>query len=154
MRKKIGKRIGPVPITLVAVFALAAFISAGLLLTLGGAQAHVDATRTRSLPSRSMSARPMEIAATAPLCGTCRQRIPPPSVISRSHACLMLVPPDGDTDPDDPNRSIIYRRHIDNVADQAPEDLLLFEADATGGGEFASMQAARNDDDGDTRATT
>ena len=32
MRKKIGKRIGPVPIALVAVFALAAFISAGLLL--------------------------------------------------------------------------------------------------------------------------
>ena len=31
MRKKIGKRIGPVPITLVAVFALAAFISVGLL---------------------------------------------------------------------------------------------------------------------------
>ena len=31
MRKKIGKRIGPVPIALVAVFALAAFISAGLL---------------------------------------------------------------------------------------------------------------------------
>ena len=33
MRKKIGKRIGPVPIALVAVFALAAFLSAGLLLT-------------------------------------------------------------------------------------------------------------------------
>ena len=32
MRKKIGKRIGPVPIALVAVFALAAFISAGLLV--------------------------------------------------------------------------------------------------------------------------
>ena len=31
MRKKIGKRIGPVPITLVAVFALAALLSAGLL---------------------------------------------------------------------------------------------------------------------------
>ena len=30
MRKKIGKRIGPVPIALVAVFALAAFISVGL----------------------------------------------------------------------------------------------------------------------------
>ena len=33
MRKKIGKRIGPVPIALVAVLALAAFLSAGLLLT-------------------------------------------------------------------------------------------------------------------------
>ena len=33
MRTKIGKRIGPVPIALVAVFALAAFLSAGLLLT-------------------------------------------------------------------------------------------------------------------------
>ena len=32
MRRKIGKRIGPVPIALVAVLALAAFISAGLLL--------------------------------------------------------------------------------------------------------------------------
>ena len=36
MRKKIGKRIGPVPIALVAVLALAAFISAGLLLTVNG----------------------------------------------------------------------------------------------------------------------
>ena len=36
MRKKIGKRIGPVPITLVAVFTLAAFISVGLLITLNG----------------------------------------------------------------------------------------------------------------------
>ena len=35
MRKKIGKRIGPVPITL-AVFALAAVLSVGLLLTLSG----------------------------------------------------------------------------------------------------------------------
>lgn len=35
MRTKNGKRIGPVPITLVAVFALAAFLSAGLLLTTG-----------------------------------------------------------------------------------------------------------------------
>ena len=32
MRKKIGKRIGPVPIAVVAVFALAAFISAGFWL--------------------------------------------------------------------------------------------------------------------------
>ena len=32
MRKKIGKRIGPVPIALVAVLALAAFISAGFWL--------------------------------------------------------------------------------------------------------------------------
>ena len=32
MRTKIGKRIGPVPIALVAVLALAALISAGLLL--------------------------------------------------------------------------------------------------------------------------
>ena len=36
MRTKNGKRIGPVPITLVAVFALAAFLSAGLLLTVNG----------------------------------------------------------------------------------------------------------------------
>ena len=39
MRKKIGKRIGPVPIALVAVFALAAFISAGVWLVPQGAQA-------------------------------------------------------------------------------------------------------------------
>ena len=39
MRKKIGKRIGPVPIALVAVLALAAFISAGLWLAPNGAQA-------------------------------------------------------------------------------------------------------------------
>ena len=32
MRTKIGKRIGPVPIALVAVLALAAFVSAGLWL--------------------------------------------------------------------------------------------------------------------------
>jgi hypothetical protein len=38
MRKKIGKRIGPVPITLVAVFALAAFISAGFWLVPNGGQ--------------------------------------------------------------------------------------------------------------------
>ena len=38
MRTKNGKRIGPVPITLVAVFALAAFLSAGLLLAPNGAQ--------------------------------------------------------------------------------------------------------------------
>ena len=38
MRKKIGKRIGPVPIALVAVLALAAFISAGLLLAVNGQQ--------------------------------------------------------------------------------------------------------------------
>ena len=35
MRKKIGKRIGPVPIALVAVFALAAFAAIGLLATTG-----------------------------------------------------------------------------------------------------------------------
>ena len=35
MRTKNGKRIGPVPIALVAVFALAAFLSVGLLLTTG-----------------------------------------------------------------------------------------------------------------------
>ena len=34
MRKKIGNRIGPVPIALVAVLALAALLSAGLLFTL------------------------------------------------------------------------------------------------------------------------
>ena len=39
MRTKIGKRIGPVPIALVAVFALAAFISAGVWLVPNGAQA-------------------------------------------------------------------------------------------------------------------
>ena len=33
MRKQIGKRIGPVPIALVAVFVLAAFVSVGLLFT-------------------------------------------------------------------------------------------------------------------------
>ena len=38
MRKKIGKRIGPVPIALVAVLALAAFISAGLWLAPSGGQ--------------------------------------------------------------------------------------------------------------------
>ena len=49
MRKKIGKRIGPVPITLVSVFALAAFISVGLLLAVNSgqmvaAQASADCT--------------------------------------------------------------------------------------------------------------
>ena len=38
MRTKNGKWIGPVPITLVAVFALAAFISVGLLLAVPGGQ--------------------------------------------------------------------------------------------------------------------
>ena len=38
MRTKIGKRIGPVPIAAVAALALAAFLSAGLLLAPGSAQ--------------------------------------------------------------------------------------------------------------------
>ena len=38
MRTKNGKRIGPVPIALVAVLALAAFVSAGLLLAVNGQQ--------------------------------------------------------------------------------------------------------------------
>ena len=42
MRKKIGKRIGPVPIALVAVLALAAFISAGLLAGAGQRLRPVD----------------------------------------------------------------------------------------------------------------
>ena len=44
MRKKIGKRIGTVPITLVAVVALAAFISAGVWLVPNGAQAQDNPT--------------------------------------------------------------------------------------------------------------
>ena len=52
MRTKIYKRIGPVPITLVAVFALAAFLSAGLLLTTGSVQTaeaqSADCTRNAS----------------------------------------------------------------------------------------------------------
>ena len=53
MRKKIGKRIGPVPITLVAVFALAAFLSAGLWLTTNN-----GVTQAQGLP--------MEIVPPAP----------------------------------------------------------------------------------------
>ena len=49
MRKKIGKRIGPVPIALVAVLALAAFISAGLLLAPSG----VEVTEAQGLPEGS-----------------------------------------------------------------------------------------------------
>ena len=45
MRKKIGKRIGPVPITLAAVLALAAALSVGLLLTL-----NVNLTHAQGLP--------------------------------------------------------------------------------------------------------
>ena len=45
MRKKIGKRIGPVPITLVAVFALAAFLSVGLLVTNVSAQGKLPRRR-------------------------------------------------------------------------------------------------------------
>ena len=45
MRKKIGKRIGPVPIALVAVFALAAFISAGFWLAPNSAQAQDGSQR-------------------------------------------------------------------------------------------------------------
>lgn len=47
MRTKIGKRIGPVPIALVAVLALAAFLSAGLLLVPGSG----DVTQAQGLPS-------------------------------------------------------------------------------------------------------
>ena len=47
MREKIGKRIGPVPITLVAVFALAAFLSAGFLLAPNSAQAQEGSHRVK-----------------------------------------------------------------------------------------------------------
>ena len=46
MRKKIGKRIGPVPIALVAVLALAAFISAGFWLV----PSNGDVTNAQGLP--------------------------------------------------------------------------------------------------------
>ena len=46
MRKKIGKRIGPVPIALVAVLALAAFISAGCWLV-NSLTAHSQGRRKR-----------------------------------------------------------------------------------------------------------
>ena len=49
MRTKNGKRIGPVPIALVAVLALAAFISAGLWLVPSG----TDVTEAQSLPGAS-----------------------------------------------------------------------------------------------------
>ena len=48
MRKKIGKRIGPVPIALVAVLALAAFISAGLWLVPNGQYVEAQDFRSRS----------------------------------------------------------------------------------------------------------
>ena len=46
MRTKIGKRIGPVPIAVVAALALAAFISAGLWLVPGGQTAEAQSTCT------------------------------------------------------------------------------------------------------------
>ena len=46
MRTKIGKRIGPVPIALVAVLALAAFISAGFWLV----PSDDDVTHAQGLP--------------------------------------------------------------------------------------------------------
>ena len=49
MRTKIGKRIGPVPITLVAVLALAAFISVGLLL----AFTNGNVTQAQGLPAQT-----------------------------------------------------------------------------------------------------
>jgi hypothetical protein len=49
MRKKIGKRIGPVPIALVAVFALAAFISAGFWLVPNSAHAQSARASATSL---------------------------------------------------------------------------------------------------------
>ena len=60
MRKKIGKRIGPVPITLVAVFALAALISTGLLFAVNGAQTAEaqDASCTIGLADNSADPQP------------------------------------------------------------------------------------------------
>ena len=49
MRTKIGKRIGPVPIALVAVFALAAFISAGVWLVPSSGQM-VEAQSAAGIP--------------------------------------------------------------------------------------------------------
>ena len=49
MRTKIGKRIGPVPIALVAVLALAAFISAGFWLV----PSDDDVTHAQGLPQQA-----------------------------------------------------------------------------------------------------
>ena len=46
MRTKNGKRIGPVPIAVVAVFALAALLSAGLLILIPGSTQAQTATAT------------------------------------------------------------------------------------------------------------
>ena len=53
MRKKNVKRIGPVPITLVAVFALAAVMSVGLWLTANG-----DAVQAQGMPGGTLSPDP------------------------------------------------------------------------------------------------
>ena len=54
MRKKIGKRIGPVPIALVAVLAVAAFISAGFWLVPTNSQS----AEAQGLPNNGTSTKP------------------------------------------------------------------------------------------------
>ena len=120
MRKKIGKRIGPVPIALVAVFALAAFLSVGLLLTLNG-----NVTQAQGLPGTANDGD----ATTAPCVVADSGSLP--SMTIDGPGCTTS----GDTiDVTFQNTAVRTQ--------QESGDLLLFVY-ATGGGEFASMQAAK-----------
>ena len=61
MRTKNGKRIGPVPIALVAVFALAAFISAGLLIAVSVGQTAEAQSSSCTVDSLGMSANSVDV---------------------------------------------------------------------------------------------
>ena len=117
MRKKIGKRIGPVPITL-AVFALAAFLSVGLLLTLNG-----NVTQAQGLPGEANDGD----ATTAPCV-----------VASADADSVTAVTIDG---PGCTTSGDTIDVTFQNTS--TDDDLILFVY-ATGGGEFASMQAAKS----------
>ena len=70
MRKKIGKRIGPVPIALVAVFALAAFVSLGLLLVANNVtQAQEVPVLTKNLDEKKCQVTVVEIGTGTTILG-------------------------------------------------------------------------------------
>ena len=130
MRTKIGKRIGPVPIALVAVLALAAFISAGLwLVPSGGAVTHAQ-----GLP---------EAQATPPMTGD--------TGVGGSGCGITL---DGDTDDQETinlgdqdayvagGKCSLSGDSIDVVFENTDEeDTLPLVVYTTGGDDFPSVQA-------------
>ena len=104
MRTKNGKRIGPVPIMLVAVFALAALLSAGLMLTTGAqpAAAQDDASDAscKVLFDGIADATPLGTDATPQDNGNC--------VTTESTGTVAIPGNADDGDAEDANKRIVW----------------------------------------------